>query len=282
MNLTMKPVHVTFPSIEQFRNTCHDVKHFAKMAQKPLPKITFEGTVKLHGTNSGISAYNSHTDPENFWCQSRNQILTVTNDNYGFAKFVDSQKEAVASLLKSFADKLETLLPNRVFILNIFGEWAGSGVQQGVGVSQLPKMFVVFAVGVQDTETENVDTNHRKWVWLKREDIQDVMHNYNLTNFKSIYDFQTWTHEVDFLNPKISQNYFAELTLAVEKECPVAKKFLDYVLYNNTAFEDESGKIWFEKENNFTEIIKTKIDNFLKEKRKDYPKGVNYIKFNFG
>lgn len=225
MNLTMKPVHVTFPSIEQFRNTCHDVKHFAKMAQKPLPKITFEGTVKLHGTNSGISAYNSHTDPENFWCQSRNQILTVTNDNYGFAKFVDSQKEAVASLLKSFADKLETLLPNRVFILNIFGEWAGSGVQQGVGVSQLPKMFVVFAVGVQDTETENVDTNHRKWVWLKREDIQDVMHNYNLTNFKSIYDFQTWTHEVDFLNPKISQNYFAEQTLLVEKECPVAKAF---------------------------------------------------------
>ena len=92
---------VKFPSIEQFRTVVSNVnRHFNFVGLDengdaiydptlPKPVITFKGTVKLHGTNAGVSFNNIGR----LWAQSRENIITVEKDNAGFAFFVESNKE---------------------------------------------------------------------------------------------------------------------------------------------------------------------------------------------
>ena len=55
---------------------------------KEKPTLTFNGTIKLHGTCASI-CYNDY----NMWVQSRKQIITPLKDNAGFAFFVESKEE---------------------------------------------------------------------------------------------------------------------------------------------------------------------------------------------
>src|SRR5690349_16795997 len=80
-----------FPSIEQFRNVVRQVRthHDYQGADaegnaiynhtSPYPTITFEGTVKLHGTNAAIVKYKDRTE-----YQSRERVLDLQHDNQGF------------------------------------------------------------------------------------------------------------------------------------------------------------------------------------------------------
>ena len=129
---------ISYPSIEQYRNVIRNVKNitqFVKLDENgeavfnrnaELPKIQFEGTVKLHGTNASVCG-NKDGD---IWAQSRNNIITPENDNAGFAKFVESNKnyfkDIINILLEAYPD-YQTVV--------IFGEWCGAGIQKNVGIS---------------------------------------------------------------------------------------------------------------------------------------------------
>lgn len=96
---------------------------------KPWPKITrIEKrrapffTEKLDGTNACIVI----TEEGEFGCQSRNKLITPEDDNYGFAKWVFSNKE-----------ELMKLGPG-----HHYGEWWGLGIQRGYGL--LEKRFSLF------------------------------------------------------------------------------------------------------------------------------------------
>ena len=86
---------ISYPKIMQFRNVVADISNRIAYVGKdengdaifdrtiPKPVLTFKGTVKLHGTNCGVS-YNAESG---LWAQSRNGIITPENDNAGFAQF---------------------------------------------------------------------------------------------------------------------------------------------------------------------------------------------------
>ena len=85
-----------------------------------------------------------------------------------------------------------------------------SGIQKSVGISQLPKMFVIFAVKIDDVYQDMKNFTH-----LKVEDQQ----------IYNIMQFPNFSIEIDFNSPELMQNKLIELTQGVEKECPVAKYF---------------------------------------------------------
>ena len=72
-----------FTEIEQFRHVIANVKRRWSYERK-LPVLNYTGTVKLHGCNAGISRVNGK-----FKCQSRNGLIDVSSDLFGFAKFVE-------------------------------------------------------------------------------------------------------------------------------------------------------------------------------------------------
>ena len=193
-----------FPSIEQFRNVVkvvrlqHDYQGKDELGApiyqhlSDYPTLWFQGTVKLHGTNAGIVKYKDRIE-----FQSRERILNLGSDNAGFMTTMSGYN-------------LDFMFDGIEFndYIAIYGEWCGSSIQKGVAICELPKMFVVFGLLVDDE-------------WRNCADVP-VNEEYRIFN---INQFPTFGVEIDFNNPEAIQNKLIELTLAVEEECPVGKHF---------------------------------------------------------
>ena len=124
----MSKVHILYPSIEQYRNAIHKVTCTARRSGtdangdpiydggKVLPVLTYEGTVKLHGTNAAICK-DFHTGE--IWFQSRENVITLEKDNAGF--------------VRHFHDKqIKQSVPHRVLLL-----FLESGVEEIFNLTSL-------------------------------------------------------------------------------------------------------------------------------------------------
>lgn len=206
---------IKFPDIEQYRTVVRNVQHKSQFVgldengspifnpHATLPTLTFEGTVKLHGTNAGVVVSPSTGE---VWAQSRENIITPEKDNAGFAMFAHSNM----NLFKQIANGVNT---NEDVV--IYGEWCGGNIQKNVAICQLPKMFVVFAIAIANEENQKT--------YLQRKDVERVMSGNKTDQIHVIYDFQTWYKQIDFENPAMSQNDLNAITEEVEAECPVGK-----------------------------------------------------------
>ena len=116
--------HNPWPSIENFHN-------FEKDNPGLVAYGPWAAKVKLHGTNAAVRIEPDGT----VVAQSRNRDLTTTDDNCGFAAFV----ERTADLWREAVD---TWGGTRTY----FGEWIGPGIQKGVAASAIPRRtFCIFA-----------------------------------------------------------------------------------------------------------------------------------------
>ena len=217
---------IKFPSIDQFRTVVTNVnRHFNFVGLDengeaiydptlPKPTLKFKGTVKLHGTNAGVS-YNAK---ESMWAQSRENIITPEHDNAGFAFFAHTHETEFLRMFFDVAAKEDIDLHKNT--ISIYGEWAGKGIQKGVGISEIPKSFFIFGVKITPhTETEEeLKENPAYWVdgsYLRNNEVKIF----------NIEDFPTYEMEIDFNMPQLVQNDLADLTIAVEEQCPVANHF---------------------------------------------------------
>lgn len=180
------PDFKAFPSIEQYRNVVKLVRERAQHDGKPLPTILFYGSVKLHGTNAAVG----FDENGEIFTQSRTQLITPEKDNAGFAKWVKANEQVFPKLVSTI----------------IYGEWCGQGINGGTGISQLPKMFVPFAVQTGDR-------------WWSPEEMRSFFYHSGL---RCIYDFSSWQMLIDFRRPEEFQNELVEITVDVEAKCPVA------------------------------------------------------------
>jgi hypothetical protein len=140
-----------FPDIEQFRNAIYNVKYRAQYAGKdengdpiqdetlPLPILNYRGTVKLHGTNGGVS----YDNIRGLNVQSRENIITPQKDNAGFATFVYSKRMVWVDLIKQLAKEYDVDLDSNTII--VFCEWVGKGIQSKVGISKMDKSVFIFS-----------------------------------------------------------------------------------------------------------------------------------------
>lgn len=196
--------HIPYPSIEQFRNAIHKVTTKTRQTGvdangdpvfdhvKVLPVLTYEGTVKLHGTNAAICLDRNVGE---YWFQSRENVITLEKDNAGF--------------VRHFHDKeYPQLFTIDGMVISIFGEWCGGNIQPNVALAGLSKRFVIFGI-LSDGK------------WLGKEIVSKIKSPgigvYN------IYDYPCETIQIDFNRPEIAQNKLSELTIKVEESCPVAK-----------------------------------------------------------
>ncbi len=209
--------HISFPSIDQFRHIVQHISSGCKYHNVPLPVIRFTGTVKLHGTNAGVCRP-VNGDQTQIWAQSRENIITPEKDNAGFAAWATVY---AAELNRAF-DLIRDMncVPSDATdpIIQIFGEWCGGNIQKGVGITGLPKTFVIFGVRVSD------DAASENWIDIG---LGEVAKAIALPNVFAITQFSTWDVLIDFSNPEAIQNTLVELTNQVEKNCPVAASLWD-------------------------------------------------------
>jgi hypothetical protein len=178
---------------------------------KVMPTKTFYGTVKLHGTNAGI-VYD--TAKKELYAQGRNKVLTVGDDNFGFATWVHGVKNELTDIALHISKYFED---GSAIIIN--GEWAGKNVQKGVGISAFDKAFYMFSiVGVIDGIKTRLSFENLIKV------SSELEQRYEEIGFFSIVDFPTYVCSIDFNNPEAVQNSLIAITEAVEENCPVTEK----------------------------------------------------------
>jgi RNA ligase len=216
--------HISFPSIEQFRHIIATVNRKAEYIgldetgeaifdpSRLKPVLTFKGTVKLHGTNFSVCYNNT----DKMWTQSRENIITPEKDNAGAAFFVENNKTSFLILFNQVAQKYGIDLNENT--ISIYGEWVGRGIQKAVAISELDKSVFIFAVKVSP-HPKNEDDKPVAY-WVDSSFLRDPEHKiYN------IEDYKTYSIDIDFNNPQLSQNEIIEMTIEVEDECPVGKAF---------------------------------------------------------
>jgi hypothetical protein len=133
--------------------------------------------VKLHGTNAGVIV-----EPDGIvTAMSRSALITVKNDNMGFAKWVDDRKELFAKL----ASNLEGS-PNCSLV--VFGEWCGPGVQQGVAINAIKeRVFAVFAMNIVSSDEAIVDVAHKQSIISSPGVLRDMLDEVELDASRGCY-----------------------------------------------------------------------------------------------
>jgi hypothetical protein len=214
---------IKYPSIDQFRNvvkavnfrTNYDGKDEVtgkpKFVPRTQPTLKFRGTTKIHGTNASIVRRFDVDGGPVFTFQSRERELTLTADNAGFLLTMSDKEQTLIELFNRVAERAGLGFTEP---LTIYGEWAGSNIQKGVAISGLPKFFAIF--GVRCGEGDSTE-------WFDIEQFADI--EYRDEGIFNILTFGKWETEINFERPMEIQNHLGELTLAVEKECPVGKFF---------------------------------------------------------
>lgn len=101
-----------------------EFKAFDKIEQ--LKKVSMHITQKIHGTNAQVFIYTKEDGTLDLICGSRTRWIYPDNDNYGFANFVNTNKEAFLKLGPG----------------HHFGEWCGPGINSGEGLTE--KYFILF------------------------------------------------------------------------------------------------------------------------------------------
>ncbi len=104
---------------------------FEPFAKIPRLKRDCVITEKIDGTNASVLV----TEEGNLWVGSRNRWISPASDNFGFAQFVEANR-----------DTFLALGPGRHF-----GEWWGPGIQRGYG--QAERRFSLFNTGRWNDET---------------------------------------------------------------------------------------------------------------------------------
>ncbi len=211
---------IKMPSIGQFRDTIKHITHVSRFEgldenentiynHNPLPVLKAKGTVKLHGTNGGV-CYNAI---DGMWVQSKKNIITPEKDNAGFAFFVKNNRRPFIDLIMVICRKYNISPVDTT--VTIYGEWAGIGIQKGIGISEIDKKFYIFGIKISP---HNED---KPAYWIDSSFLNKIDHN----DIYNINRFQTFELEIDFNNPMLSNNKMVEMVQEVENECPVAKYF---------------------------------------------------------
>lgn len=248
-----------YPSIGVFRNAIYNVTNTARFfgldangepifnAGVKLPVLTYIGTVKMHGTNAAIIV-DRVNDVIRY--QSRERIITPISDNFGFATFCSTKQKEICDMVSHIEGD----------VIAIYGEWCGSSIQKGVALSQLEKMFVIFDIRViNGVASGDKELFEKRWLTIdERKDIKSVENK-----IFNVLDYETFTIDIDYEDPKQSQNVLIEKTIGIEDMCPVGKSFGVEGVGEGTVLKCitpgyEDDKYWFKSKGEKHSVTKVK------------------------
>lgn len=206
-----------YSSIQQLHGVTNWVKHNCTATDGNYPTVSYEGTVKIDGTNASIVRQLTADTP--FMFRSREREIVPGDDHMGFATWGTENIEGLLNpLYRHIASFFENVYPEETEV-QIVGEWCGEGISKGVGVCLIPKTFVVFGIRIVPvSENENI--------WFTRQWVERFIQPFTRSDFHYIYEFDTWVVDVDFSNPSAVQPALEQLARQVEKRCPVAGKLI--------------------------------------------------------
>lgn len=230
---------ISFGSIGQFRQAITTVSQRARYTGKDadgepiydkhikLPTLTFTASEKIHGTNAAVCFSNA----DGFWVQSRENIITPENDNFGCATWAMKNEVYWHELFDEMVS--ENMIDLDENIISIFFEWAGGGVQKKSALTGIDKRAMIFqhfkVSPVVSTERDDPNSPDPMAYWLETKILH---HSGDYTwlgepdaGIFNIMDYDNYEFEIDFEMPAMCQNKMVEQVTDIEANSPVGKAF---------------------------------------------------------
>lgn len=224
---------IKFGIIGQFRNFIKTMQYLG------WRKVNLIGTVKIHGTNSSIGL---DLKDNSLFYQSRNRVLSLDDDNYDFAKYIEDNKAEFLKIFDEIKNKINTEKYDSIII---YGELAGKGIQNKVAVSQIDRFFAPFSiVGVNKDTVDELDV---------KLSINESIRFYPVETF-GVYNVQ-----LDLDNVHLAQQEIKNLTISIENECPVGKYFGVSGTGEGIVFTDETKQYSFKSKGEKHSVSKVKV-----------------------
>lgn len=224
---------IKFGSIGQFRNFIKTMQYLG------WRKINLIGTVKIHGTNSSVGL---DLKDNSLFYQSRNRVLSLDDDNYDFAKYIEDNKSEFLKIFDEIKNKINTEKYDSIII---YGELAGKGIQNKVAVSQIDRFFAPFSViGVNKDTVDQLDV---------KLSVNESIRFYPVETF-GVYNIQ-----LDLDNVHLAQQEIKDLTISIENECPVGKYFGVSGTGEGIVFTDETKQYSFKSKGEKHSVSKVKV-----------------------
>lgn len=224
---------IKFGSIGQFRNFIKTMQYLG------WRKINLIGTVKIHGTNSSVGL---DLKDNSLFYQSRNRVLSLDDDNYDFAKYIEDNKAEFLKIFDEIKNKINTEKYDSIII---YGELAGKGIQNKVAVSEIDRFFAPFSiVGVNKDTVDELDV---------KLSINESIRFYPVETF-GVYNVQ-----LDLDNVHLAQQEIKDLTISIENECPVGKYFGVSGTGEGIVFTDETKQYSFKSKGEKHSVSKVKV-----------------------
>jgi hypothetical protein len=133
MNFTAWPEIEGFHNVRKYMRLQPDMLRLSALLRGNT-SVAYKAKIKLHGTNAAVRCF----DETKVVAQSRSKDITPEDDNAGFAKWVAENEPRFRRL------------SDRNIV--IYGEWCGKGIQKGVAIAQVDRLFAVFAARVLETD----------------------------------------------------------------------------------------------------------------------------------
>lgn len=195
--------------------------------------------MKIHGTNSSVGL---DLKDNSLFYQSRNRVLSLDDDNYDFAKYIEDNKGEFLKIFDEIKNKINT---EKYDSIVIYGELAGKGIQNKVAVSQIDRFFAPFSiVGVNKDTVDELDV---------KLSINESIRFYPVETF-GVYNVQ-----LDLDNVHLAQQEIKDLTIAIENECPVGKYFGVSGTGEGIVFTDETKQYSFKSKGEKHSASKVKV-----------------------
>lgn len=181
-----------------------------KAIKVPLKKkvVAYCGTVKLHGTNANIVLHwdgkiTFHSKEKLLATLHPDDSFDLYKDNAEFGQSMFRRREGVRKLFDMY-----DLLREEHFPIKFSGEWAGPGIQKGVGISGIDKKSL-FIFNVKFNESNKCPL------------FVVGLNEYGIYN---ISEFPTYKVNVNLSIPEDCTHEIGVLVDEVEGKCPVASK----------------------------------------------------------
>lgn len=186
-----------------------------------LPIITATASEKIHGTNAAVC----YSNPDGFWVQSRKNIITTEKDNAGCAFSVDANKDEWMDIIYKLAKVHSINLDEN--IISVYFEWAGGNIFSGAsaltGIEKSAVIFQHFKVSPIEP-TIDINGTEASAVWRETYSLGVGWLNYKDKKIYNIMQYETWSFDIDFNAPQMSQNKFIKVVEeTVEPNSPIGK-----------------------------------------------------------
>lgn len=236
-----------FSKIKQFRETMNEIINSLQYCGRDennnpiydksikLPTINCYGTIKIDGTNIGISEYGHKR-----FIQSREKYISETTDIYdAFHFFMKDHKQDFDNIFNQIYDKYGY---DENFTYYIYGEYFGKGISgHKSAISELDHKYIIFDVEI---------ITDKNIIIINDEDIKRLIGN----DIFNVHMFDTYNIDINLNNLHEASNKLTQLVQSIEHQCPVGKYF--------SSTGDCEGIVWKTMVNKKIYLFKTKSQKF--------------------